>query len=128
MAVIPAAQCYEPWMAEIALEIARHARHVAQIAALAVSLGEAGEDAQNFRRPLRAEKCIGRAERGFLEAASPLPQRAIFVEQPVGQSEVHIDTRILKQRRQVEGRMAQDTVLSVDEANSFEAVPLRQPH
>src|SRR5436190_13152332 len=128
MTVIPGAQGCKLRMAEIALEIARHAWHMAQITALAVALGETREDAEDLRGALRAEKGEGRTKRCLVETRIVLSERAISIEQPIGQGEVDIDAGILEKRSQIKGRMAEDTVLRVDEADPLDAATLRQPH
>jgi len=115
VAIVPLAQAQKLRVIEVAFEIARYARYMAQIAALAVALGETGEDAEDLRGALRAEEGEGRAEVRLIEAPIALAQRAIEIEQPVGEREIDIDAGILKQRCHIESRMAEDAVLRVDE-------------
>ena len=96
--------------AEIALEIAPHARAQRRIARLAVALPQPGEDADDLGVPLRAEHMIG------VDEIVALPgRRAIAVEHRRLELGSHIAPRILQQRDEIVGRMPGQRVLEIEQ-------------
>ena len=83
-------------MPETLAEIGLDARQMPQILRLAVTLVETGENAKNFRRPLRSENGVGAREGWHVEISRVRPpQPRIMREQPQFQFVGHIDARIL---------------------------------
>ena len=115
---------------EIALEIAPDARHVAQVAGLAVALGEPREDAEDLGVALRAERGVGKGECGTVESGSSRGDavrnsaRTVTASRSVGD----VDAGVLQQRDEVVGRRAEHGILEIDDADARDAVALRQPH
>ena len=73
MAIIPIAQAREIGMGKIALEIARDARHMADIAMLAVAPRQSRENAEDLRGALDAEQGEGASELALVEGPDRLP-------------------------------------------------------
>src|SRR6185312_13626115 len=73
---VPAVERRQRGMRQRALQIAPHARQVAQVLRLAVAAVEAGEDAEDFRGALRSERRIDAREGGRVELLVGVAARA----------------------------------------------------
>ena len=88
-----------------------------EILRLSVAPVETREDAEDFRRPLRAERRVGGGKARKIEfRLRELACMGVGGEQFELELRRDVDARILKQGSKVIGRMADDRILKIDEA------------
>jgi hypothetical protein len=95
---------------------------------LAVATVEPGEDAEQFRVPLRRHDGVELGELGRVEAVvGRAPRLDVARQQRELERLRHVEPRILQQRRQIVGGWAQHGILKVDDADFRDAGPLLEP-
>src|SRR5688572_11655334 len=127
MMVEPPPDGPECGMFEIALKIARDARDMTQILVLAVAAGESCEYPEDLGCALGAEDRQGESQFLLVEPGLAAPAGAIVLEQPIGGLARRVDPRILKERHEVIGRMAENAVLGIDETDPCQPFAIREP-
>src|SRR5688572_18062920 len=114
-------------MREVAVNVAPQARDVLQVSRLAVTLGEAREDADDLGIALRAERGVGEGECVTIEPSARGDAGTVVVEQLRFKLGRYIKARILQKRDEVVGGGAAHGILKVDHPDARNALSLRQP-
>src|SRR5438552_1820116 len=114
-------------MFEIALEITRDARDMAEILMLTVTPRQARENTNDLGRPLGTKHGKSKPQLGLIETRLFPPQGAVIIEQLIGNRTGNVDAGILKHRYEVVGGMAENAVLRIDEADAPHPLAPRQP-
>src|SRR5579863_6810953 len=99
-----------------------------QILRLVVALIETRENAEDFRRPLRAEHRVGAREGGHIETrVRDAAQLRIMTKEFQFDLRRYADARVLQQRHDVIGRVAEYAVLKIDNTDPRAAGAFGEP-